>query len=451
MAPTAIAEKLEPTTWPPSFEESELTYAIPEMPVDQQVRTRAARFIAAALSEHASIAEVCEVQSPIESLHEAIQLAAEGDENGRKIVETNARTDVVERTIKTGHVMEPVPLVITDQGKVMQHGQMFDSVQANSLRYTVDNPIMRERTKAEARNAFRTEQMYAQGWFEDYSMVVFSLAEDLPEAGFFTETMSCSIQLTGKDGKGLAIESGFVSGIKEPGGVQHDRETVVTVGHMLNVDLSDKTNAEIIDTPILIHKSLIPNGVIDIVKMWDEAAGGTFFGENKPREDYLDYREKCRVREQGFQPKVQMIVEDIVAEAPKIHTPIQAIKRLNKISEKHMVDQAIFDPTIDLRVFGQAAVPHLEQARLAYEQGRYDEVYSHSLAAKEVAASNSCPTGTSSGADGNKELENSSSFSAEDAECSFKSKQCPLCKKYDVWTTVTKTHIKGSCGCKKRK
>jgi hypothetical protein len=268
--------------------------------------------------------------------------------------------------------------------------------------------------------------------------------------------MSCAIQLTTKADEGLEIVSAFVAGITKKGAERHDMETVVRVGARFGVDLSDKTRAEIIDTPILIHNSLIPNGATDVAKIWDECTDGKniFFGEERDPEDIVDYSEfseQCRVRELGFQTKVNMIVEDLVNEAPQISTPIQAVQRLHKISEKHMVDQAIFDSTIDLRVFGQAAVPHLEQARLAYEQGRYEEVYSHSQAAKQVAASSSCPTGTSLGANTNGESENSSSFSAEDTDCSFKSKQCPLCKKYDVWTTVTKTHITGSCGCKKRK
>lgn len=37
-------------------------------------------------------------------------------------------------------------------------------------------------------------------------------------------------------------------------------------------------------------------------------------------------------------------------------------------------------------------------------------------------------------------------------KCKFKSKSCPECKKKDVMTTVTETHIEGDCGCKvKRK
>jgi hypothetical protein len=39
----------------------------------------------------------------------------------------------------------------------------------------------------------------------------------------------------------------------------------------------------------------------------------------------------------------------------------------------------------------------------------------------------------------------------DDGECEFVSKSCPSCGVKNVKTTVTKTHIKGTCGCSKRK
>src|SRR5258708_4136066 len=99
---------------------NELVFELPEVLVvsemlhDQETRQKAARFIGAAIT--GTTLEVVPVKSPIESLCEAIQLAAEGDKAAEALVRTNAKTDVIERTIKTGHVMDPVPLVITDEG-----------------------------------------------------------------------------------------------------------------------------------------------------------------------------------------------------------------------------------------------------------------------------------------------------------------------------------------------
>jgi hypothetical protein len=42
-----------------------------------------------------------------------------------------------------------------------------------------------------------------------------------------------------------------------------------------------------------------------------------------------------------------------------------------------------------------------------------------------------------------------SSSKDELGDCEFTSKKCPECKKENVKTKVTKTHISGSCGCRK--
>jgi hypothetical protein len=45
----------------------------------------------------------------------------------------------------------------------------------------------------------------------------------------------------------------------------------------------------------------------------------------------------------------------------------------------------------------------------------------------------------------------SKSSDGEDGECEFISKECPECHEKNVKTTVTKTHITGSCGCSVRR
>lgn len=370
------------------FEQPEV-FVVPEMDGDQIIVETTARFIGAVLTDRTVEVESPKVERPIESLYDAIQRAAEGDDQAEKVIELNARTDVIERTIKVGHVMNPVPLFINEHGKVVQHGQSYDSIQANSLRHAADNPIMRARTEAEARNAFRTERLNKEGFFDDgYSMVVFSRAEDLP--GFFTETMSVAIQVTRKQGNGLVIETAFVAGIAEPGAEQHDDQTITSLAATFGVDLRGKTPAEIIDTPLLIKDMT----AIDLVKRYDECAGGTFFGENKPRQDYLDYHKECLMREQSFAPRVAAIKAELISEARFINSPLQATKRLHIISEKHMVEHAINDTSIDVRVFGPGAM-HIVQARIYEEAGNYEAAMRETQYAKQKAITNSCPDGSS--------------------------------------------------------
>ena len=434
------------STWCALNTELPEVLVVPDMLTDQQTRLRAARFIGAAILAAQEMAEFSTVQSPIESLHEAIQLASSGDEVARALVETNVRTDVIERTIKTGHVMSPVPLVITDEGKIVQHGQSMDSVQANSLRYAADHPVMRARTEAETRNAFRIEELNRAGFFKDYCFVVLSRAENLPEAGFFTDTMSCSLQVTAKQGNGLATESAFVSGIASAGSKQHDEATIVKLGAKMGKDLVGMIPAEIIDTPFLVRKDLMSNGAIDIVKLYDDCAGGMFFGEAAEQQDYLHYLLKCQQREQTFVPKVAMIRDELIRDAKNISSPVGAIDKLHELSEKHMVEKAIVDRSINPLVFGIIAAPHIVQARIATDRGDWADRDNYLQKAKDTASSSSCPGKLKklNGLDADAELETD----ASDEDCEYVSKECPVCHKKNVKTRKTKTDISGDCGCR---
>ena len=429
-----------------------LVLAIPELSHDKQTRQRAAQFIGAvALNETIQSIPELSVDKPIESLFEAIKAASEGDIEARKLIETNVRTDVIERTTKAGHVMK-VDLIVDQEGKVKQHGQAMDSVQANSLRFASNMWQMRERTEAETRNAFRIEKAYNAGLLKDYSLVVFSRAADnmpaeqMKKAGFFTDTMSCAIQVTTASEQGLTTESAFVAGVKEPGGERHDEATIVALGEALKVDFSGKTAAETLDFPILIRNDMIPNGATDLVKLWDNCAGGTFYGENRPQHDYLEYRELCRTREQTYEPKVQQITEALIAEAGHITTPLMATDRLGKLSEKYMVEKAVEDDTINPKVFGDEAAGHIEQARIYRDQGNLELALHETFIAKQTAKSFSCPTG---GRDPSAEGSSSETAKNESdlGDCEYISKECPLCHAKNVKTLVTKTRI--TCGtCK---
>jgi hypothetical protein len=378
-----------------------LVFEIPQLDSDKLIRLRAARFIGAvALGEERGNIESNGVEQY--SLMNAIHAAAEGDPTAQKLVETNVHTDVVERTIKSGHILK-VSLETNEAGQILQHGQTAESIQANSLRFAADSWQMRERTEAETRNMFRIDEAHRQGLLDDYAFIVFSRAADnmteteMDEVGFFTETMSCAIQITTTENGIITTESAFVAGRKTQDAPRHDRDTIVRLGESLGADMSHKTATEIIDTPLLVHKSLLPNGAADIVKLYDDHAEGTFFGEDKPRQNYVAYKEVCRQRENGFEPKVKAIVGELIAEAHTIHDPIQATQRLGKISERHMVEFALKDKTINSRVFGRVAAGHIENARLQFELGNVDQASAEMSRAKATAVSRSCPSGANNG------------------------------------------------------
>lgn len=378
-----------------------LVEALPALPEDEIVRRRAARFIGAvALESEVEAHEFVSTVNPIESLYDAVLQAAEGSEDAWRMVRTNVRTDVVERTIKTGHVTE-VDLCVDEAGKIQQFGQSMESIQANSLRYASGSWQMRERIEAETLNSFRIEQMHRQGKLEDYNFVVFSRAADnmshqeMQDIGFFTETMSCSIQVTSSQEGRLVTESAFVAGVNKVGGERFDDKSVAAVGQELGVDLSNKSACEVLATPIMVHKSLMPNGVVDLVKMYDEASEETFFGEKRKPQDYVEYKAQCQKREANFSSAVEKISQELVSQASALGSKMEAVELLDKLSGEHMASKAATDPTIDSRVFGRVAQMHIENARLQIEAGNYEQAELHITKAQETQQSHSCPSSKS--------------------------------------------------------
>jgi len=442
-------------------------FAVPNLGEDQLVRHRAARFIGKVAAEAWNQDRSTEsmVNSPIDSLYEAIGLAAKGDETAYKMVEVNVSTDVIERTIKTGHVMG-IDMMVDEAGTILQYGQTAESIQANSLRFASDVPQMRDRVEAETRNAFRIKHFYDQGTLNDYNFVVFSRAADdmtqkeMKDAGFFVDTMSCAIQVTSAVDDRLRMESAFVAGTAEPGGQRHDQVTIQSLLKKLGINGDDMTATQLLDTPLLIHKSLMPDGVINLVESYDDAAGGTFFGESKPQQDYRAYRQKCVGREAGFKPTVDAIVTELISQAPYIVSQSQACEKLHKVSEKHMVRVAVADASINPLVFGMVAAEHIEQARMYHLMGNIELADREVSRAQLTAASYSCPGGRKDRNDrtNNERANNSSDRSDEneDGDCEFTSKECPMCHEKNVKTTIKRVRgvriIQGEgtkCRCKK--
>ncbi|MDB5181897.1 MAG: hypothetical protein JWP13_660 [Candidatus Saccharibacteria bacterium] len=441
--------------------------AAPELPEDQLIRARAERLIrrasAAIIAEEVELVEICS-EAPVRyaSLFEAIQCAANGDERARKLITADVQTDTGERTIKAGNITE-IELTTDEDGNIWQYGQEMDDVYVNALRYAADGWQMRERSEIEARNGTRIKHHNRSGRLNDDYFVAFSCVADnmttkeLQETGFFTDTMSVVIQVTHSNDGVLTTQSAFVAGVKHPEGPRHDIKAVVGVAERFGVDLSGKTSAQILDNPLLIPKELMPNGVLDLVRMYDEAAGGTFFGQDKSIEDYQEYAAFCKRREANFKPKVERIVNELIAEAPTITSPEMATERLGKISAKYMVEMAVQDKTINPDVFGGGAAARIEVARWHVAHGNYEQAAQLTKEAVRVERSSSCPNGksgvrTEKSFDDVSESGESDTSEGDSGDCEFVSKECPECGAKDVKTVVKKIsttakRISGSCGC----
>lgn len=378
------------------------------------------------------------------TIYDAVKLAAEGDSEARSMVRSNIAADIVERTLKSGHVIKR-SLEKDSQGNFKQHGQTTDAIHLNSLRYGSRRSQMRRRYEAETRNKFRLEEADRAGQLDDYYFVVVSRAADdmseeaMDDEGFFTNTMSMAIQATTLKNGEYELESAFVAGKKTSHSERHDSEIVETFYADLGVDVHGKSATEILDKPLLIHKSLMPDGVIDIVKTLDDLAGGTFFGKAEARQDYRVYRRKCAEREAKFEPRVGAALERLLNEAKDISSPEQASARLGKISAEEMIEQAIVDRTVDSTVFGGPAAFRIEHGRYLYEHGDYEQASLAARSAMLVESSRSCPGGVTNspnqpGGLGASDSESSDSNGLKD--CEFTSVKCPVCGEKNAKTKV---------------
>ena len=374
---------------------------IAEMPEDRLVRARAERFIRGvgkSALKTVDIEPVQEVESSpqINSLHEAIHGAAWGDENARNLVTKNFYTDVVERIYKKGNITK-TDLNINEDGEIVQFGQSMQSVYENSLIYASATPKIRQRSEAEARNGFRLQQAIQQDVLDDHYFVVISRCADdmteseLKENGFFADSKTTVIQATTKDQDGLAMASAFVAGVRSTGQERHDGVTIEAMADELGVDYGGKSSVQIIDEPLLIHKSLMPNGVADLVKLYDKHAGGTFFGEDRPVQDYQEYEKYCQSREDNLAPTVNSIVNQLIVEAADIQSPIDAVKRVNELSGQTLVRHAIkVDKTIDPMVFGEISAVHINEAREYAAHGHHELARDAENLAQNTQKSSSC-------------------------------------------------------------
>lgn len=385
---------------------------VPDLPEDQLARKRAERLIRTAdqagplvvgqNTEIEAVAEQGEGDHFVTQL-DMLRAAAAGNEVALRGVKKTVLIDMTERSFKAGHVTR-VELEADNLGGVRQYGQSMDDVHINALRYASGRQVIRLRSEAETRNNMRIKPNIRTGRMETHYWVVLSRCavdmtdKELQDCCFFADTKSCAIQVIGMENGQLFQETAFVSGVAELGGERHDAESVEALGRGLGVDLGGLNPTELLDTPLLIPREMMPNGVIDLVKLYDNSK--YFFGQNKPTQDYERYLETCRQREASMQPIMEEIVQTLLTEVSSMQTPTDATERIGELSAQHLVVLASKDRSIDARVFGAKAAPEIIAARLAYARGDMDEYNRRLETAQKVQASFTCPTSANRDAEG---------------------------------------------------
>ncbi len=341
------------------------------------------------------------VESEPENLKADIKRANQGDQIARQRVEVNCHTDAVERSYKEG-VIIPIPLDTNRDGQINQWGQALQRVHENAIAYNSEHPVMKQRAEIEARNGLRLQKALDEGMLEDYAFVTFSLVPnklsraEAHKLKFFTETMSAAIQVTTIVDGQLKMESAFVAGIEDDSADRHDLDAVVSVGEEFGIDYSGLDSEEILSQPILIHKSLIPNLSLDLVIKYDQEKGTLFGKNNHGKSTSLEEYKKYKLQGDKLQNKMQAvsakIADRLISEAEAINTPVQAVRRLDKISEEETLIHSLTETSINPIVFGSKSASYIMQGRISFEQGNWYEMQQYTAKALKTADSSSCPS-----------------------------------------------------------
>ena len=360
--------------------------------LDQQAARIADSIGAVALSGEVSVDAVDETETANETtLLSAIQLAALGDEESRKLVEENVRTDYAERLFKSKHQTE-VKFELVD-GYLSQNGRRNINVFENTLKHSELNEKMLNRTRTEYKNAVLFDLLANSGLLErSYALVASPTPTDeytRRKFNFFEDTDTMSLQLLGGEGDEFTLETAFVAGKTTKNGQRHDIEAILKIAESKNIDIEIASVEDLLSYVVIIPKEELPNGVASIVEQYDDVLGGTFYGEDEERQNYSEYARTCKKR--NFAQATNRITDKLIAEAAKFKTPIDANKRLDELSGSEAVNLAVIDSRINPRIFGALAAPLIEQARVAEMYGHTEIAMDLTQQAQKVETSGSCP------------------------------------------------------------
>ncbi|HET8669846.1 MAG TPA: hypothetical protein VFM05_04245, partial [Candidatus Saccharimonadales bacterium] len=328
------------------------------------------------------------------TLMSAIQCAAGGDQRALRVVKNNVGTDLAERLFKSAHQTR-VRMQIS-QDNMHQEGRNITDLHRNALEHTVLVPEMLRRTTIELQNGLLFPLLYHRGVFKTHDAVIFSTSPTKMSLtqkkayNFFADTETCSIQRLSAEGGDMVLETAFVAGKRTPGSERHDIQVIRRLAAERGIELPSSDGTDMLGFVFLIPKHEL-SGVEDIVRWYDDAAGGTFYGEEKPRQDYKQYALQCEERSSSFSDTVQAITSQLISEAHTFQTALDANLRLDELSQQHSVKRAVRDVSINEAVFGKEAAMHIQEARFFIDRGEFDRAEQAEARAQATADSGSCP------------------------------------------------------------
>ncbi len=354
-----------------------------------------------------------------------VQGAKLGDPAKLRMMKTNIGTDIAERMFKIG--LSEVALEFR-QGRLLQEKQPLRDISANSLRYSVANPEMTRRFLYDNQHVFVVEALQPTGILDTHDAIVYSTtptnmsAKEKADYGLYVDTESCAIQRFSLSGEKAVLETAFVAGKPTPTSERQDIAIIRQLAEQSGVILPTNDGTDMLQYMVLVPKSDIPNGLIDIIKRYD-AISGTFFGEAKPRRDYDAYAVECKTRTKVFAGVIEQIMNQMLAEAHLYKTPLEVVMRLDELSEHFCVKFAANHREVNTAVFGKTSALHLEEYRFFMDRGDTTRADESLIKAQATAKSGSCPLFKS----GSSESDTNSGTNVQESK-GKKMMNCPFCK-----------------------
>lgn len=379
------------------------------------------------------------------TLKTTIAQARQGDMQAYMSLEANVATDVAERLFKAAHVSS-VTLQSTPEG-LSQNGRSSRDIHKNAYQHMDLNSVMLERTKLEHQNAVLFDLLHAHDVLDTHDALLFEMTpfDELTRQkyNFFTNTDSISTQYLSKQSGGqYVLETAMIAGKTSPYATRHDARVIRSILTSSGLEIEDMSDNESVKHMLLLPKGQV-SGVQDIVKQVDDVVGGTFYGQAMPIQDYERHRLVCEQRSLQFNDVVAEITNELLAGDQDFRTPMDALKKLDELSDKYCVQYALTQKDIDLAVFGKAAAEHIEHARSLAAAGDSGGAEGALAAAHEVSTSGSCPTSFSSTTQQNES--DAKSGSSLNASSGLKRMTCPYCGEQTVGDPCAAAISCGKC------
>lgn len=361
--------------------------------------------------------EVDSTAEPQVSLLNCLKEAREGSAEADRMVEENVAAALSEAFFKAPHIRE-VKATIDHDGEIVQHGQTSKAIQYNSKVMRPDrHPVLEGITDIEGLNSFFITAALKAGLLKDNYIGVLSFVPGgVPEAelgsrgdGYFLEDLMGGAQFTTQnEDDEVIIENAFVEGVEN--GSELTFEERLARRHDL------KAAAKVfeengIDAPITVHgflaaivkipKSRMPNGAVDFMRWYNQAAdevlGRTV---ERPEDYYVNLKELSRQREESIEDIRQIVKAELIAAVPNLKHEMDAIRLLWELAKKHGVDNAFVNNLIEPRVFGGSAAPFIIKGREQLRSGDIAGFSDSRMIAQNLAEVTGCGGGAQSQLEG---------------------------------------------------